>query len=70
MWKPPVEIVCLSLAVCGGAICSYIEIRYFLSESGLLSKDFFRCNMQGKILWIGFTAIIAMVFLIDALLSP
>jgi hypothetical protein len=73
MLKPPIEIVCLSVALCvalcGVAWLFYLRIRSVATESGLFSRDFFRCTVQGKNLWIVLSGIIAALFLIDALFS-
>ena len=70
MWKLLIEIALLSLSLCCRVIYFWLTIRNAWSEAGLLSKDFFRCSVQGRVVWIGSMAILAAIAFLAELISP
>jgi hypothetical protein len=58
MWKLPVEIACILILVVAGALSIFFKIRHDFRELGVPSEEFRDSPLKGKLLWVGFAAVV------------
>ena len=61
MWKLPVEVAYILILIVAGALSIFFKIRYDFRELGVPSEEFRGSPLKGKLLWVGFAAVILLV---------